>query len=210
MPMQKWVRANHVQLRSARSGRINLNNFALNPNDNYRVKWDKTGNRIDYHINRPLTTVDRDNDEWSDNCARYGQTFGWYGACCHLCMTTGEGGWPGSSTPYMPSDWNYLQTDTLEFWGKFKRPAKLRNKREEALATCKEIRDNDTTAISGYYWLHFGTNGTYAVECDMSTDGGGWTKIYGNYSGEASSTAWYKPGYGNQSRECFWYSSCRR
>ena len=191
MPMQKWLLANKVQLRSATSGVINLNNFSLNPNDNYRIKFDGTGNGgMDYHLNRQLSTVDRDHDEWGNSCSQYGQTFGWYGACCNLCMTTGQGGWPGSSTPYMPSDWNYKQTDYLEFWGKFKRPAVIRNNRNEAAADCKAIKDEQPGAVNGFYWLTLGSNSSYVVECDMSTDGGGWTKLYANFSSEASSSAW--------------------
>ena len=191
LPMKYWVGLNQVQIRSATSGTITLNDFRLNESDNYRIGFTPTGNgSMDYHLNRPLSTVDRDNDIYGGNCAQYGQTFGWYGECCGLCMTTGQGGWPGSSTPYMPSDFNYKQTDSLEFWGLFRRPPQIYNTRDEAGADCKEIRNRRDDAPNGFYWVTLGTNQRFVVECDMSTDGGGWTKMYSNNASEASSNEW--------------------
>ena len=117
LPMQYWSQLYLGKFYSATSGWISLSNFSLNSANKYSMNFSPTGvSGMDYHRGRPLSTVDRDNDAWGNSCAQYGQTFGWYGACCNLCMTTGQGGWPGSSTPYKPSDWNYKQTNELVFW----------------------------------------------------------------------------------------------
>ena len=104
-------------------------------------------------------------------------------------MTTAIGGWPGPD-PWVPSDWNHRQATYLEFWAQFKEPATIRNTRAEAKPTCKEVKDADGAAPDGFYWLTLGTNSTYVVQCDMSTDGGGWTLMYANYAREASSGTW--------------------
>ena len=70
---------------------------------------------MNYHRGKPLSTVDRDNDVWSNHCANYAKTFGWYGACCHMCMTTPIGGGPAPTRG--PSDWNHRQANYLIFLG---------------------------------------------------------------------------------------------
>ena len=118
LPMKFWARFSLPRLTSTTSGSILLNGFDVSAPD-YKLNFNATGNSgMDYHQNRPLSTVDRDNDSWGSSCSNYGQTFGWYRSCCNLCMTTGQGGWPGSSNRYWPSDWNYKQTDKLEFWAR--------------------------------------------------------------------------------------------
>ena len=82
-----------------------------------------------------------------------------------------------------------LSSQLLEFWAQFKEPIKIRNTRETAKSTCKAVREN-AGATDGFYWLTLGTNSTYVAQCDMSTDGGGWTLMYANYAREASSATW--------------------
>ena len=72
---------------------------------------------MNYHRNLRLSTFDRDNDNWDNNCAARASSFGWYNACCNLCMITATGSWPGGSTPYHPCDWQSTDVE-LESVGK--------------------------------------------------------------------------------------------
>jgi len=191
MPVSHWTGLRQVELRSGRSGSILLDDFSINAASNYTMNFSQTGNgRMDYHRGRPLSTVDRDNDVWEDHCSGYAQSFGWYGSCCNLCMTTGEGGWPGGSAPYNPTDWNYTATPWMSWWGKFERPLQTLNSRDEAAADCRAILQADGDARSGIYWVTLGSRDRFRVECDMETDGGGWTRVYSTYEGEAAAGAW--------------------
>ena len=47
-----------------------------------------------------------------------------------------------------------------------------------AKGSCKEIYDDDNTAVSGLYTITLTDNqGEFTVYCDMSNNGGGWTVI---------------------------------
>jgi hypothetical protein len=118
MPLKHWNTFNTVRVTSDASGSILLNNFRLDQNNQYQLLFDATGNGgMDYHRGKLLSTVDRDNDVWDSHCANYAKTFGWYGSCCNMCMTTAVGGWPGPNA-WWPSDWNHRQANYLLFWGR--------------------------------------------------------------------------------------------
>lgn len=54
--------------------------------------------------------------------------------------------------------------------------------------TCRQILDARPGAVSGYYTLRFNDQGVtapYKTMCDMTTDGGGWTRFH-----------WIRQGYG--------------
>ncbi len=191
MPMKHWTRLKTIVIRSDRSGSIQLNNVSIREAGNYSLNFDPTPHDgMNYHRGRALSTVDRDNDTWGNHCAARGKTFGWYGDCCHLCMTTAEGVWPGGTTPYMPSDWTYNQTGQLAFWGHFERPKLPQNTRENPGVDCRQIRNDDPRAPSGLYWIKLDGNDPFLGECDMETDGGGWTKLYGNYDADSFEGSW--------------------
>ena len=87
------------------------------PETNYNLhiggaeKIEGTGNdNMAYHNNRPFSTIDRDNDEWSSNCAAsedHGNGGGWwFGACIHSALTRPHTGsnkiyWRGTYFPHV-------------------------------------------------------------------------------------------------------------
>ena len=46
-----------------------------------------------------------------------------------------------------------------------------------AATSCKTILDDGYSTGDGYYWINPDGNGSFEVYCDMSTDGGGWTRV---------------------------------
>ena len=145
---------------------------------------------MNYHRNKTLSTVDRDNDVWSNHCANYAKTFGWFGACCHMCMTTAIGGWPGPN-PWWPSDWNHRQSKSLIFWGRFKTVEPPANEPADAQYYCKGIKRANPNASDGIYWIDPDGEGgeePMKARCDMS--GGGWTLIFANYAAQSAEGSW--------------------
>jgi len=137
-----------------------------------------------YHANRPLTTHDADHDSHGGvNCSQsYCSAPWWYGDCwsgsfwggCG-CNHTDDAYWSGSD-PGGPDHFP---------WGAFwvRGPAAGGALR----ASCKEILDEGRSGGDGVYLID--PNGgapddAVRTYCDMSTDGGGWTLVASNYSGD--------------------------
>ena len=119
MPLDRWTAMGELFLQSARTGDLSVENFSIDPEANYTISFDATGSGgMNYHNNRPLSTVDQDNDNWGASCAGRARSFGWYGSCCNLCMTTRDDGAWGSGAAYAPSDWSYRATDWMRWWAK--------------------------------------------------------------------------------------------
>ena len=61
--------------------------FVAGENEKYKLKigsyQGSAGDSLGYHNGRPFSTVDRDNDAWSKNCAATHGGGWWFGACDH-------------------------------------------------------------------------------------------------------------------------------
>ena len=194
MPLQKWADLKSARFASAASGLIVLGDFSLNKNDDYRLNFTPTGNgRLDYHRGKPLTTADDDNDQWGNNCSTYAGSFGWFGACCYMCMASNaSGSWSSpSSAPYSPVDWNYNATEWMAWWGKFDRREQTQNAEENARRDCEAHLDADPDSTDGVYWIDMdGDDGEapFKAYCDMER--GGWTMVYANNVEQAGPAQW--------------------
>lgn len=129
MPMHHWSTFNKgtFVMRSQSGGQMVLTKWQIEPPNKYRMNWKDyvgAGNErsaMQEHRNRALSTVERDNDSWGSNCANHAKSFGWYGACCNLCMTSNAGGsWRarGLGGTYVPVDWYYRGTQWMYFYAK--------------------------------------------------------------------------------------------
>jgi len=63
--------------------------------------------------------------------------------------------------------------------------------------TCLQILESDGTLTDGSYWIDPDGAGAFEVECDMTTDGGGWTAVayssdfeFGNYKTTGDGWGW--------------------
>ena len=63
--------------------------------------------------------------------------------------------------------------------------------------SCKDILDQGGSVGDGTYWIEFGAPGLIEVYCDMTTDGGGWTTVWGRPDSELLLTGSNFNGYSN-------------
>uniref|UniRef100_H0UWY0 Angiopoietin like 6 n=1 Tax=Cavia porcellus TaxID=10141 RepID=H0UWY0_CAVPO len=71
-----------------RGARALYDNFSLEPeSDHYRLRLGQyhgdAGDSLSWHNDKPFSTVDRDRDSYSGNCALYQRGGWWYHACAH-------------------------------------------------------------------------------------------------------------------------------
>ncbi|EPQ03326.1 Angiopoietin-related protein 6 [Myotis brandtii] len=71
-----------------RGGRAHYDGFSLEPeSDHYRLRLGQyhgdAGDSLSWHNDKPFSTVDRDRDSYSGNCALYHRGGWWYHACAH-------------------------------------------------------------------------------------------------------------------------------
>lgn len=64
--------------------------------------------------------------------------------------------------------------------------------------SCKDILDKNASAVNGFYWIEPPGTTAFEVYCDMTTDGGGWTRIA--YAGDLTHTN----HFGNQADAWRW------
>ena len=56
--------------------------------------------------------------------------------------------------------------------------------------SCQSIKEVDPSAPSAKYWIALDTGGTQQIQCDMTTDGGGWTRMLYAKRGATLWNAW--------------------
>ncbi|PNI51681.1 ANGPTL6 isoform 2 [Pan troglodytes] len=71
-----------------RGARAHYDGFSLEPeSDHYRLRLGQyhgdAGDSLSWHNDKPFSTVDRDRDSYSGNCALYQRGGWWYHACAH-------------------------------------------------------------------------------------------------------------------------------
>ncbi|KAM5238539.1 angiopoietin-related protein 6 [Ctenodactylus gundi] len=71
-----------------RGARARYDSFSLEPeSDHYRLRLGQyhgdAGDSLSWHSDKPFSTVDRDRDSYSGNCALYQRGGWWYHACAH-------------------------------------------------------------------------------------------------------------------------------
>ncbi|XP_005078653.1 angiopoietin-related protein 6 [Mesocricetus auratus] len=71
-----------------RGARAHYDSFSLEPeSDHYRLRLGQyhgdAGDSLSWHSDKPFSTVDRDRDSYSGNCALYHRGGWWYHACAH-------------------------------------------------------------------------------------------------------------------------------
>ncbi|CAH6855753.1 angiopoietin-related protein 6 [Phodopus roborovskii] len=71
-----------------RGARAHYDSFSLEPeSDHYRLRLGQyhgdAGDSLSWHNDKPFSTVDRDRDAYSGNCALYHRGGWWYHACAH-------------------------------------------------------------------------------------------------------------------------------
>ncbi|XP_048196614.1 angiopoietin-related protein 6 [Perognathus longimembris pacificus] len=71
-----------------RAARARYDSFSLEPeSDHYRLRLGQyrgdAGDSLSWHSDKPFSTVDRDRDSYSGNCALYQRGGWWYHACAH-------------------------------------------------------------------------------------------------------------------------------
>ncbi|XP_004595789.2 angiopoietin-related protein 6 [Ochotona princeps] len=71
-----------------RGARARYDSFSLEPeSDHYRLRLGQyhgdAGDSLSWHNDKPFSTVDRDRDSYSGNCALYQRGGWWYHACAH-------------------------------------------------------------------------------------------------------------------------------
>ncbi|KAF3829459.1 angiopoietin-related protein 6 [Mirounga leonina] len=71
-----------------RGARARYDSFSLEPeSDHYRLRLGQyhgdAGDSLSWHNDKPFSTVDRDRDSYSGNCALYHRGGWWYHACAH-------------------------------------------------------------------------------------------------------------------------------
>ncbi|KAF6092173.1 angiopoietin like 6 [Phyllostomus discolor] len=71
-----------------RGARAHYDGFSLEPErDHYRLRLGQyhgdAGDSLSWHSDKPFSTVDRDRDSYSGNCALYHRGGWWYHACAH-------------------------------------------------------------------------------------------------------------------------------
>lgn len=84
---------------------------------------------------------------------------------------------------YKETEFNQLQSDCVEIYEShngFEKEVSINDRviKEEGtlvLASCKEILDNSHSRGNDEYFISYNSN-EIKVDCDMTTDGGGWTK----------------------------------
>ena len=169
-----------------------------------------------YHMANqfPLSTIDRDNSQRvAESCVSlYSNGPFWYGNCWNGSIH-GQGEVPGphfNGAYWSGADGMWGQPNGLGAGNGW-----MYVREYSYLANCTEIKSKYPNAPSGNYWIDpDGVNGNAPIfaQCDMTTDGGGWTLVFnhksdtGGFFADAAEAVTYNVGKPNADRYSILYS----
>ena len=136
-----------------------------------------------YSTNYYFSTYDLDNDTRNGSCTSlYGNTPYWYGNC----WNGGIFGWGELGGDFKNASYYIHNNERVGATnGTGAGNGWMFIREYEYPANCTEIKSKNRNTPSGLFWIDpdgAGGNNPLFVECDMTTDGGGWTLLFNHKS----------------------------
>lgn len=161
--------------------------YSMYTNNYFQLEGTIVPGLYSYHFNNhsPFSTFDVENDSHSSNCSSlFANNPFWYQQCWNGSIsgggeTSGNGIYNGAYYVGAQTQWGVPAT------GEGAGNGWLFVREYEYLANCTKIKSKNPSAPSGLYWIDpdgVGGNNPLFAQCDMTTDGGGWTLIFNQKS----------------------------
>jgi len=161
--------------------------YTISPSNYVQMTGSVVPGLYNYHFTpkMPLTTIDVDNDFYAANAcpSNYSGTPFWYNTCWSGNIngggeTSGNGYYNGAYYTGSALSWGAADGSGAGNGWLFVREYQY-------LSNCTEIKYKFPNSPSGLYWIDTdgaGGNNPIMVQCDMTTDGGGWTLLFNQKS----------------------------